>query len=322
MKNLRIILVIALFATFSFAQKTKKDNWIRVQSDDGEFSVELPKKYNHFYDKEGFSFVSWGNGTYLREMSIINAYNKDTLLNVERYKVEESSQNKSRESLEKTNPFKSVTEEISRKLAMEDPRYLTIQKTNKSWIDIDKYDFKISQLTRKSEEEFTIKQHFYSESFVYILTASSRKGLTPEITRFLNSLEFNPKRSNQIKENVEIFSKLKQTKIEFSEKPESELPITKTKIDKSLKPLLLIANPSVPYTAEAVKNGTVGTIILEATFSETGQITKIIVRKSLDYGLVHNAFLTMLRMKFLPALKKGKPVSTVKIFDYEFRGFL
>jgi hypothetical protein len=323
MKNILTLIITLLFSTISFAQEAKKDDWIRVQSDDGEFSIEVPAKYGYFYDKEGFSLFSsfsWGNVLYLREMNVLNAYIKNTLLNFECYKVEEVTKNESHESIETTNPFKSVTEEVSRKLAMEDPKYLTIQKVDKNWTVVDKNNFKISQITRKSEEEFTVKQFFFSENFVYILTASSRKGLTPEITRFLNSLEFNPNGKNQIKEDVEIFSKLKQTKIEFSEEPETELPISKTKIDKSLKTLLLIANPSVPYTDEAVKNRAIGIIRLETTFSEHGQITKIIVRKLLNYRLVHNAFLTMMRVKFLPALKKGKPISTVKFFDYKFQG--
>jgi Gram-negative bacterial TonB protein C-terminal len=322
MKKTVSLLIVLLLTTFSFAQDVKKDDWIRVQSDDGEFSIEVPAKYGYFYDKEGFSFFSWGDVVHLREMSVLNAYIKDTLINFERYKIEEIPKNKVDESLEETNSFKSVTEQISRDFAKEDPRYLTVQKTDKKWLEINEHDYKIRQLTRKSNEEFTVKQYFYSENYVYILTASSRKGLTPEITHFLDSLDFNPKGGNQIKENAKFFSKLKQTKIKFSKDLEAEISITKFKTDKSVTPLLLIANPSVPYTAEAIKNKAVGVIRLETTFSKNGQVTKIIVQKSLDYGLVHNAFLTMLRLKVLPALKKGKPVSTVKTIDYEFKGYL
>lgn len=44
MKNISSIIFVLLLVSASFPQKVKKDDWIRVQSDDGEFSVEIPAK--------------------------------------------------------------------------------------------------------------------------------------------------------------------------------------------------------------------------------------------------------------------------------------
>jgi Gram-negative bacterial TonB protein C-terminal len=273
------------------------------------------------------SVISWGNKFQLSEMSVLNAYLGNTLLNFERYKAETINPKLLENSL-KNNAEKSTAELVMLKLANENPKYFTIQKVNNSWIEINKGKYKIGQLTRKSNDEFTVKQYFFSDKFVYILTASSRKGLTPEITRFLNSLIFKPNADNPTDKNATAFSDLKRVKIEFTEDIEPEKSVIQNnapnklkKIDKSLKPILFISNSSVPYTPEASETLVRGVIRLKTTFSENGQITKIIVRKSLEYNLVQNAFLTVLRMKFLPALKKAKPISVVKTIDYEFTGY-
>jgi hypothetical protein len=327
MKKFRIILFVLLFATCCFAQKVKKDNWIRVQSDDGEFSIEIPAKHSYFYDDKGFILASWGYTIKLTEMSVLNAYIGDTLVNFERYKAE-TIQPTNFKNADKSVFDKSSAELAMLKLSQENPKYLTIQKVEKGWLEINKGKYKIGQLTRTGNEEFTIKQYFFSDNFVYILTASSRKGKTPEITRFLDSLRFKSTADKARNKNAVSFSGLNRVTIKVFEDLEPKEAVTQEKspkissrINKSFKPLLIISNSGVPYTREASEKLLKGIIRLETTFAKSGQITKIIVRRTPDHDLIHNAVLTILRMKYLPALKNGKPISVVKKIDYEFTGY-
>lgn len=56
MKKIAQVLPFVFFAFTSlvFAQENVAE-WVRVQNDNGEFSIEVPTKHNYFYDKEGFS---------------------------------------------------------------------------------------------------------------------------------------------------------------------------------------------------------------------------------------------------------------------------
>ncbi len=69
------------------------EKWNRIQSDNGEFSIEIPPNYNYFFDKDGF----WGSYKYddfrLKEMNLLNSLYKDTLLSFEVYETEKNALN-------------------------------------------------------------------------------------------------------------------------------------------------------------------------------------------------------------------------------------
>ena len=92
MKKITLIFASLIFAisflSFTiFAQETQTSEWIRVHSDDGEFSIEVPAKHDYFYDKDGFLTSHNRNSYNLQEMNMLNAYHENTLLSFERYKV-------------------------------------------------------------------------------------------------------------------------------------------------------------------------------------------------------------------------------------------
>lgn len=53
---------LALLVLTSFmaveAQVGSTDKWTRVQSDNGEFSIEVPDNYSYVFDRTGYSKVS------------------------------------------------------------------------------------------------------------------------------------------------------------------------------------------------------------------------------------------------------------------------
>jgi Gram-negative bacterial TonB protein C-terminal len=305
MKKIYLLLAIVLFATISFAQDAKKDDWIRIQSDDGEFSIEVPAKYGYFYDKDGVSVGDFNERYSLNEMSVFNSYTEHTLLSFESYRANP----KALEILEhqNENPANSKTSSVE-------------------WTEAQGKDYKIRQLIFKDEKQFTVKRYFSSKNYIYLLVASSRSSATPVMKRFLDSLIFKPNPSETPKNlKSERFTTLKSTKIEYEAKPKKQKKEKTILLSKpvesnpSVKPLVIISQERASYNQEALKNNEQGIVSLRLEFSEFGQITKISEIKTLDYGLVRMAVLAVMRMKFLSEEKDDIPASTTRTVEYSFK---
>ncbi|HEX6649768.1 MAG TPA: energy transducer TonB [Pyrinomonadaceae bacterium] len=80
----------------------------------------------------------------------------------------------------------------------------------------------------------------------------------------------------------------------------------------------LISKPEPTYTEKARRKETTGAVILKAVFSATGQVTNIHVAKGLRNGLTEKAIEAARRIKFIPAVKDGKPVSMWMQLEYHF----
>lgn len=80
----------------------------------------------------------------------------------------------------------------------------------------------------------------------------------------------------------------------------------------------VLSKPEPQYTEEARKNQVTGTVILRAVFSSTGQVTNIIARAGLPYGLTERAIAAARQIKFTPATKDGHPVSMYIQLEYNF----
>jgi TonB family protein len=318
MKNILLILTVLFLGSFSFAQKPKKNDWIRVQSDDGEFSIEVPKDYGYFYDEKGFGLIDWLGTFQLSQMSVFNSYRNDTLLSFERYKINEIKKNKYAEDL-----FPNLSTELVLKILQDErPLFSDNPKQETSLITLEKDDHKINRLTWKSEDQTTINEYFFSNDFIYILTASSRKGHTFEMKKFFDSLKFSPNLKEKSLNSSKLFSKLKQTNIEIKDNSETKTLNAENKANptkKNVNPFQLIISPRIPYTIES--RNKLGVMQLEITFSKSGQVTKINVLKSISKDLTQNAILTALRIKFLPQEENGKPVTVTKIIEYNFKNY-
>jgi len=100
--------------------------------------------------------------------------------------------------------------------------------------------------------------------------------------------------------------------------------------DKRTEPTPLLANgaertrarikqkPEPEYTKAARWAGVSGTVILRAVFSADGQVEHILVLQSLPHGLTQNAIEAAKKIKFTPATKEGRPVSTFAQLEYTF----
>ncbi len=288
MKCFIVFILILLISVSAFAQ----NDWVRVQSNNGEFSIEIPKSFNYFFsDKE----IASGNDTRLNQMHLITGFSEDSLVSVESY-----------------HEGKSLLNE-----------YLEIDKVNirNEKIVVSKFDrdgLEIRQLEKSNVDFYMVRQYINLNNAVYILTTASRQGKTATMQKFLDSAIFKKDSPAPIG-SVQLISKLPKTKIEVitnGVKPldNAELPKNQNKSDKSV--MLILTRPRARFTDSG--RGTSGTIYLRVSCLETGFINRIEVVAGLPYGLTWQAISSVIGSKILPAEINGKPTSSQKIITYTF----
>ena len=76
--------------------------------------------------------------------------------------------------------------------------------------------------------------------------------------------------------------------------------------------------PEPAYTEAARQNALTGSVLLKVIFTADGSITNIQVASGLPYGLEQNAIEAAKKIKFIPAMKDGKLVSTWMQLEYNF----
>lgn len=76
--------------------------------------------------------------------------------------------------------------------------------------------------------------------------------------------------------------------------------------------------PDPAYTEEARSNQLEGAVLLKAVFAADGTVTNIKVASGLPFGLEDQAIEAAKRIKFIPAVKDGKFVSTWMQLEYHF----
>jgi TonB family protein len=80
----------------------------------------------------------------------------------------------------------------------------------------------------------------------------------------------------------------------------------------------LLSKPEPQYTEEARKNGVSGTVMLRVVFSSAGEVVQIRALRTLPFGLTERAIAAARLIKFVPALKGGRPVSVHMQLEYNF----
>lgn len=111
-------------------------------------------------------------------------------------------------------------------------------------------------------------------------------------------------RQNQVKDAVKVFQKAANIKLD---EPVGD--------DKKIK---FIAKPRASYTDSARSNQTQGTIKLAVEFGADGEIKAIVPFQTLPGGLTANTIDAVRKIKFEPAVKNGKPVTSIEILEYSF----
>jgi TonB family protein len=90
---------------------------------------------------------------------------------------------------------------------------------------------------------------------------------------------------------------------------------TSREVDERLK---ILKKPDPDYTDQAERNRTRGLILLRAILSADGTVKNIQVLNGLPDGLTEKSIEAARRIKFKPAMKDGKAVSTWVYLEYRF----
>lgn len=302
MKQFIIVLSLFLFSYSIFPQNTQTNDWIRVQSDNGEFSIEIPAKYNFVVDKDGYE-QSESNSSInysLKNIRFLNSYFDKTVLTFEIYEEKKGALN--------------AIYEIDKKSA----EYS--KKDNKLEIQENKLNNDIKELTVKTDDYYTSCRYFNSKKNIYILTALSREGETTTMRRFFDSLKFSPEAQQSDSGNGKLLSTLKTAPVEIvTQKVQPYNPDkNKTPDEPNEKKLIVAWKPRASYIDAARMRGVQGTIQMRCRFSEDGFIPRIEFIKILPEGLARQTLFALLRVKFLPKEKDGKPVSSDRVVEYQF----
>ena len=80
----------------------------------------------------------------------------------------------------------------------------------------------------------------------------------------------------------------------------------------------LLSKPEPQFTEEARRNQITGTVVLRAIFSSSGDVVQIRALNALPFGLTEQAIAAARKIKFVPAMKNGQPVSVFMNLEYNF----
>ena len=80
----------------------------------------------------------------------------------------------------------------------------------------------------------------------------------------------------------------------------------------------LLEKPEARYTERARFEKTAGTVVLKAVFTADGQVVNIRILDPLPHGLTEVSIEAARKIKFIPAVKDGKPVSVWLQLVYNF----
>lgn len=288
---------------FSCAVAAQSNNgWIRVQSDDGELSIEVPAEHKFFFNGDGFSIAKDSRDYNLKNMGLLTAFHDDSLLSFEIYDAEHEALDAMYDRDEQSASWKKGPK-------------LKIGDTS------------IKQLLWSGGTEvYAVARYFYIGGKAVAVFAASRKGLTAAMTRFLDSIVIG-NTSGMIAAGSTKLSQLKRSDVAIEVKldppPKSvpsptPAPMAPPKPDDSVKSLIILREPNASYVYPARKQNTRGTVRLLPTLDSDGSIPHIFVRKELPDGLVRQALFAVIRLRFLPAEKDGIPVRKSVTIDYTF----
>lgn len=150
---------------------------------------------------------------------------------------------------------------------------------------------------------FATKKHFYR------IQAFGATAADPRVQRFFSSLTFGKF------EGIEVIDG-PGTPFEL---PGSLVPASSVLSNKSVDlKSMIIMKPEATYTEEARKQQISGTVVLKVVFSANGSVVNIEVISGLPGGLNEQAIEAVKMIKFLPASKNGKLVSTWMQLAYTF----
>ena len=306
-----IILSLSLFllTQVSVFSQTTDGGWIRIESDNGEFSIEMPNNEAsaYFYDKDGFYYNNYPTGPFnFKEMQMLHGALDKTYMSVEIYRM--------------SNP-KVYLDEI----AMRKNLAFSKIKTDQKDFEMYRAEFNRSfEKVRKMTENINFETRYIaSRTHFYAVTVWNRGKANPISERFLASIRLGAAGSASSNGKSMKISALKPLTLdqiggELSKQEAAALPdAPKFENGTPGLPFVLYVPPS-GYNFASPNMRAKGVIRLKTTYSKDGRISKILLVSGLPGGLNRLAFFSILRTKFLPAEENGEPKNLERVVNYDF----
>ncbi|HSK73630.1 MAG TPA: energy transducer TonB [Pyrinomonadaceae bacterium] len=309
-----VFLFIFVFAVNSNAQNKEEPSWLRIESENKDFSIAVPPNYQVLADKKGFSYAKFDKtfqrvvGTVrLSDIRYITASQNGASFFVFSYKV-----NNLKDGL----------------------NYLSNYVDNGEVSNISFNQFKGKSSARSTDKFYYLHLALGSNDRIYHIFGGARDRNNETLQYFFSSLKLNGNNlfnlntnmENRIKEPARLISSLEDTPflVEVEEQktanaqnqPDKKNPAEQK--DSSETPLGVIFKPRPRYTEEARGKNTVGTVRLRISFSGDGSIGKISVVKGLENGLTEEAIKAARLIRFLPQEKDNTPISVSKLVEFGF----
>ncbi len=290
-----ILGVIFIFTQAAIAQPTPSDKWTRLQTDNGEFSIEVPESFSYFYDSDGFQVSEGGTDFRLRDVNFVNAFHDGTLVSFEVYRGTSSAL----DPLAKSAVYKGI-----------------------GLKNVDFKGIQVKEFVRKNDQSYFVSRCFRSKEFIYVVSALSREAETPVMKHFFESLRF-AKGSKSASPEFTRLSKLHVTPVDIRTKDVAPMQSTPP-VDKPATPapddklLVIGSKPKAHYIVAAREKNVQGSIQLRLELAPNGYVPRIEVLKSLPQGLFRQVVFAAMRIKFLPAEKNRQPIAVQRVLEYSF----
>ena len=169
---------------------------------------------------------------------------------------------------------------------------------------------------RKLTLDDMIWQFFATKNRLYEFRAMGAPLDDPRMTTFFSSLSLHSKNDSiEVVDGPVIPNKLPADFEPGRPNTEFEKAFTPKDVDKRVR---LGMKPAPSYTEDARANNLTGTVVLKCVFASNGFVTSVRTVSGLPYGLTERAIAAAKKIKFIPAIKDGKFVSTAMQLEYNF----
>jgi TonB family protein len=159
-----------------------------------------------------------------------------------------------------------------------------------------------------------ITQFFVSKERTYVFLAQGSSPGNPDVDfpKFFESISFQPPIEGHV-----IAEGPSEVQSIYSPSPSKEIDPTFSGREVTQRARVL-SKPKPAYTEQGREHQIMGTVVLRAVFSATGEVINIRTVSGLPYGLNEKAIDAARQIKFIPAVKEGRFVSTHIQLEYNF----
>ncbi|HWN09334.1 MAG TPA: energy transducer TonB [Pyrinomonadaceae bacterium] len=158
-----------------------------------------------------------------------------------------------------------------------------------------------------------VTQYFITKRNLYVFKAhsSSLVDSAAEVTRFFESIELEPTEGGiAIVEGAGLQSSRPPASAQGEDIAYSAKDVTRKAV--------VVVKPEPAYTEDARKQQITGTVIVRCVFAASGAVTKLVIVSGLSSGLTEKALQAARQIRFIPAIKDGRFVSTHLQLEYTF----